>query len=105
MRLFVLWERPAGWSRDDTHAWAQRQLWPLRQSGAVRSAQLVRLASAGASHPLWHEWLLELHVANDEIAEIAERDPALLEFIGELRSLAMKPVVLREADGELEEGR
>jgi hypothetical protein len=96
-RVFVLWERPSEASREAVLGRVEGTLWTLRQAEVVEGAALVRLASAGRSHPVWYEWLLELHVDDEAAAALAEEEPALRDVIAELGSLGLKPIVLREA--------
>jgi hypothetical protein len=100
-RLLVMWSRPHHLTPEEAERWARAEVRVLLADSGIRSASLTRLASASVRHGGDRDWLLELDVA---APDCLERGPGA-EWLGDLRLLGMKPVVMLVAGSvDLEAG-
>jgi hypothetical protein len=93
----LLWSAPPAWTRADAQTWAQERTWRLRQAQGVEGVDLVPLAPAGDSHPLWYEWLAIIEASPTSTVASAEQPRQLWDVVEELRGFGVHPVLLREA--------
>jgi hypothetical protein len=98
VRLLVLFNDPAYVAAHDVDEWARTEAALLiDRFGALAGAELTRLQSTGEyAHD--HDWLLELRVTPDRDLGGVLGAPALREFVGDLRLLGTRPVVLVARD-------
>jgi hypothetical protein len=80
-------------ARDEARAWAERDVACLLESREVVAAELIELEQAGDLHPLWYDWLLIAHVA-DQPEALRRLD----ELFEELRSVNARPILLRDVE-------
>jgi hypothetical protein len=96
-RVLVLWSRPHHLSTEEAEQWARSEVRALLADRAIRSAQLARLESASPRHACDWNWILELDVA-DPVRDCVDRG-ACAEWLGDLRLLGMRPVVVLAGAG------
>jgi hypothetical protein len=95
-RLLVLWSRPSHLTADEAERWARGEIRALLADGSVSLAELTRLESASSRHGSGWSWLLELETAVP-VRECVEHG-ACADWLGDLRLLGMRPVVLAAAE-------
>lgn len=101
VRLLVLWEHPRFCSIDDVRAWAERALAALREQDAVARIELVPLRPPSTDHMSGFDWLLEVYVCSGDTAAELVKSAPLRDFLGDLRSLRLGPVVLLVDDADV----
>ena len=91
-RLIVLWTQPHHLTAEQAEGWAREQVEGLLALDAVRRADLTPLQSASPRHPAEWDWLLELEI-DGPARDCVERGPCG-EWLGDMRLLGMRPIVL-----------
>ena len=98
MGLLILFDRlarmPIGEACDWTRAEARRLVGSME---SVEAARLTALAGTGRDHGS-HDWMLELMIPDNVGIDDVIQEPALRDFLGDLRLLGARPTVLIASD-------
>ena len=98
-RLIVMWIDPTHLSAAEVESWVRAETRRLLEAEGVDALELARLVPASDAHALPWDWMLDVRGSGCVEA------PAFTEWLGDLRLLGMRPVVVRVADaGALERG-
>jgi len=93
-RILIFWTHPHHLSAEDADAWARGELRKVTGLAAVERAELTQLRTASERFGRPHDWMLELHLAPGvEPSECVDAQPCA-EWLGDLRLLGMRPVVV-----------
>ena len=93
-RVLIFWTHPHHLSTEEADAWTRDELRKVAALAAVERAELTQLRTASERVGRAHDWMLELHLAPGvEPSECVDAQPCA-EWIGDLRLLGMRPVVV-----------
>jgi hypothetical protein len=93
-RIVFLWTRPYHASAEEAEAWARREAAHLLELDGVERAELTRLDGASSKHVCEWDWMLELHLRDGFDAHRCVDDPALADWLLDLRLLGTRPVAM-----------
>ena len=94
-----MWQMPARWwigedrAREEVRGVAEREVSRLGEAEGIAAVELIRLESAGDLHPLWYDWMLVVHVADEP-----ESQGPLDELYEDLHSSNARPILRRDAE-------
>jgi hypothetical protein len=94
-RLIVMWIDPLHLSAAEAEAWVCEETRRLLELNDVEALELARLAPASERHALPWNWLLDVRLAS---GSVCVDEPLFVEWLGDLRLLGMRPVVVRVGD-------
>ena len=98
-RLTVMWIDPMHLSPDEAEAWIRRESERLLELDEVERLELVRVERASDAHAHPWDWLLDVHLLPGVAGAACVDRPLFAEWLGDLRLLGMRPVVLFVGDG------
>lgn len=93
-RLLILFTMPAPLSKEQADAWLHEAVAGLSAHADVERAELSRLGSGSRRHPRKWERMLELELADGADADRWADTGLCCDWLAELRSLRLQPVVL-----------
>ena len=93
-RLLMLIEPPEVVSRQAAADWLRAQAARLAERSDVISVTTSDLRSPMPALGCDWRWLIELRVAHADQLEALAATPAVIELVGELRALGLRPVVI-----------
>ena len=93
-RLTVMWIDPMHLSPEEAEAWIRRESARLLELDEVERLELVRVERASDAHAQPWDWLLEVHLLPGAGGAACVDTPLFAEWLGDLRLLGMRPVVL-----------
>ena len=96
-RVLMMWNDPMHISGDEAASWLGGQSSRLLVLEAISQIELTQPERASERHSRAYDWLLEVHLkAGSDPARFID-DPLLSDWLGDLRLLGMRPVVLLAA--------
>jgi hypothetical protein len=93
-RLLVAWRQPHHLSDEEARAWVRAESGRLLALPAVARLELTELDRASKDQSLACEWLLDVHLVPGPNSASCVDEPLFAEWLGDLRLLGMRPVVL-----------
>jgi hypothetical protein len=97
-RLTVLWIDPMHLSPGEAEAWIRKEIARLLELDEVEHLELVRVERASDAHAQPWDWLLDVHLLPGVGGAACVDRPLFAEWLGDLRLLGMRPVVLFVGD-------
>jgi hypothetical protein len=105
-RIVILWIRPYHLSPDEADVWAQRESARMLALEGVERGELARLHSHSARLVGEWDWMLELHLREGVDGHACAEQPALADWLLDLRLLGMRPtIVISDSPTELTQER
>jgi hypothetical protein len=101
-RLVILWTRPYHLPADEADDWARRESARMLALDGVEHGELARLHSGSARLVGEWDWMLELHLHDGVDGHACAEQPALADWLLDLRLLGMRPtIVISDSPTEL----
>ena len=97
-RLIVMWIDPMHLSAKASEAWVRTESRRLLELDDVEGLELARLARASEAHGQPWDWFLEVRLLPSTAHPGCVDSPLFTEWLGDLRLLGMRPVVVRVSD-------
>jgi hypothetical protein len=97
--VLLLWQMPARWgvgaarAREEVRALTERDVSRLLEAEGIAAVELISLERAGDRHPLWYDWMLVIHLADEP-----EAHRPVDELFEDLCSANARPILLRVAE-------
>jgi hypothetical protein len=103
-RVLIFWTHPQHLSVAEADEWARGELRLVADLAAVERAELTAVRTASERLSRRHDWLLELHLAPGAQPADCVDAQACADWLGDLRLLGMRPVVVAVDTGRPLEG-
>jgi hypothetical protein len=97
-RLLVMWTEPMHLSRAEAESWVRLESRRLLEQDGVECLELARLAPASDANAQPFDWLLDVRLLAGSTAAACVEAPLFSDWLGDLRLLGMRPVVMLVGD-------